>query len=209
MPPHKHQVLLTAAIEREGEAQHRLLAGDLDAARAEFAAAAELYRQSWESAHARAFGRLVGMLKASVLAGEGSEEAEYVRAALGERDPESPTASYAQALAALILGEDQDARLWAARMSPVGSAGGGAGGGGGTDAFARTGEAVSAIASDDGERYAVALAAIVLDFEQRSEHLTGVAIADTALMLEALAARRGMRAAVESPVLPVGLVPPS
>ena len=205
MPPRKHQELLTAAIEREGEAQHRLLAGDLDAARAEFAAAAELYRQSWETAHARAFGRLVGMLKTAVLAGGGTFEAEYVRAALGERDPESATASYAQALAALILGEDQDAGLWAARMG----SGGGADGGAGTDAFARTGEAVAAIASDDGQRYTVAQAAIVHDFEQRSEHLTGVAIADTALMLEALAARRGMRAAIESPVLPAGLIPPS
>jgi hypothetical protein len=205
VPPRKHQELLMAAVEREGEAQHRLLAGDLDAARAEFAAAAELYRQSWESAHARAFGRLVGMLKAAVLAGGGTVQAEYVRAALGERAPESATASYAQALAALILGEDEDARLWAARMSPGGSAGGAAG----TDAFARAGEAVAAIASNDGERYAVALAAIVHDFEQRSEHLTGVAIADTALMLEALAARRAMRAAIESPVLPAGLVPPS
>ncbi|MBV8219187.1 MAG: hypothetical protein JO325_12045 [Solirubrobacterales bacterium] len=205
MPPRKHQALLTAAIEREGEAQRRLLAGDLNIARAEFAAAADLYRQSWELAHARAFGRLVGMLKAAVLAGGGGVEAEYARAALGDRDPESPTASYAQALAALILGEDGDARLWAGRMGAAGGAGGSAG----TEAFGRTGEAVAAIASRDGDMYAVALAAIVHDFEQRSEHLTGVAIADTALMLEALAARRGIAGAIESPVLPVRPIPPS
>lgn len=198
MPPRKHQELLTAAIEREEQAQLRLLAGDRDAARAQFAAAAELYRRSWEAAHAGAFGRLVGMLKAAVLAGGGMPEAHYARSALGECDPESPTASYAQALAALILGEDRDARLWAARM--------GGGGSSGPDAFGRAGEAVAAIADDDGERYAVALAAIVHDFEQRSEHLTGVAIADTALVLEVLAARRGMAVALESPVLPA---PPS
>ena len=40
------------------------------------------------------------------------------------------------------------------------------------------------------------------DFEERAEHLTGVAIADTALMLEVLGRRRGMVVAVESPVLP-------
>lgn len=205
MPPRKHQELLTAAIEREGEAQRRLLADDLDGARAEFAAAADMYRQSWEAAHARAYGRLVGMLKAAVLAGGGAEQAAYARAAVGESDPESPTASYAQALAALILGEDQDARLWAERMSAVGSAGRS----GGTDAFVRTGQAVAAIASHDAQGYAVALAAIVHDFEQRSEHLTGVAIADTALVLKALAARRGMTAAIESPVLPVAPAPPS
>jgi len=190
VPPRKHQELLTAAVEREREAQRRLLAGDLDAARAEFAAAADLYRQSWESAHARAFGRLVGMLKAAVLAGGGPSEARYVRTALGERDPESSTASYAQALAALTLGEDRDARTWAARMSTA------------PDAFARTGKAISALAAHDGQGYAVALAAIVHDFEERSEHLTGVAIADTAIVLQILAGRRGMDAAVDSVVLP-------
>ncbi len=104
MPPHKHQELLTAAIERDGKAQDALLAGDRDGARAAFAEAADLYRDSWEHAPPTAYGRLVGMLKSSVLAGEGSEAAGYAQRALGERDPESVTASYAQALAALILG---------------------------------------------------------------------------------------------------------
>lgn len=191
MPPRKHQELLTAAIEREGIAQQALLDGDVESARLEFGRVAELYRQSWESAHARAFGRLVGMLKASLLAGGGSQQAEYVRSALGDRDPESSTASYAQALAALILGEDRAAGLWAARMIA------------GDEAFARTGEAIAALAANDEARYAAAIEAIVHDFEQRSDHLTGVAIADTALMLEALAGRRGLAVAIESPVLPM------
>jgi hypothetical protein len=121
----------------------------------------------------------------------GEPEARYTRIALGERDPESATASYAQALAALILGEDRDAQAWAARMCSV------------PDAFARTGEAISALATHDDVRYAAALEAIVHDFERRSEHLTGVAIADTALTLEALAGRRGIRTTIVSPVLPV------
>jgi hypothetical protein len=130
------------------------------------------------------------MLKSAVLAGAGVPEARYARTALGERDPQSATASYAQALAALILGEDEDAQTWALRMSA------------GPDAFARTAEVIAVIAAHDESSYAVALAAIVRDFEQRTEHLTGVAIADTALMLTALAARRGMAVAIESPVLP-------
>ena len=206
MPPRKHQELLTAAIEREGEAQRRLLADDLDGARAEFAAAADVYRQSWEAAHARAYGRLVGMLKAAVLAGGGAEQAAYVRAALGERDPESPTASYAQALAALILGEDQDARLWAERMSAVG----GAGRSGGTDAFVRTGRGggrdrrpTTARGTRSRWRRSSMISSSVASISP------GVAIADTALVLEALAARRGMTAAIESPVLPEPLAPPS
>jgi hypothetical protein len=48
----------------------------------------------------------------------------------------------------------------------------------------------------------VAVAAIVADFESRSEHLTGVPIADTALMLERLAAERGIGAGLDSPLAP-------
>jgi hypothetical protein len=179
-----------AALEREGEAQRKLLDGHLESAGADFREVAELYRQSWEAAHAGAFGRLVGMLKASVLAGGGAEQAEYVRAELADADPESPTANYARALAALIAGDDEDAEGRARAM--------GAGG----EAFARTASAIEALARHDEAAYTAALGAIVRDFEQRSEHLTGVAIADTAVTLEALAGRRGMRSAIESPVLP-------
>lgn len=190
MPPHKHQELLTAAVERDGKAQQALLAGDHDAAHAAFAEAADLYRQSWEHAPPTAYGRLVGMLKSAVLAGGGGREALYAGRALGERDPESVTASYAQALAALILDEDRAAEMWAVRM------------GAGDDAFGRTAQAILALAARDVEGYEVALRAIVRDFEERTEHLTGVAIADTALTLVALGARRSMPVAVESPVLP-------
>jgi hypothetical protein len=190
VPPHRHQQLLTEAIEREGAAQRHLIDGDPDAAAAEFDAASALYRRSWEAAHGRAFGRLVGMLKAAVLAGGGAEEAEYARAALADADPDSATANYARAIAALIAGDDLEAAARAADMGPGG------------EAFARTAEAISALAAHAGARYADALEAVVGDFERRSEHLTGVAIADTALMLQALATRRGMAAAIESPVLP-------
>jgi hypothetical protein len=193
VPPRKHQELLTAAVERDGEAQQALLDGDRDAARAAFAQAADLYRESWEWAPPTAYGRLVGMLKSTVLAGGSSvSAARYVLAALidADADPQSSTASYARALAALILGEDSEAQEWALRM--------GAGG----DAFGRTAEAIASIAARDAGRYAAALAAIVRDFEERTDHLTGVAIADTAMMLSELAGRRGMSATIESPVLP-------
>jgi len=192
VPPHEHQELLSAAIEREGQAQQELIDGRLDAAEAEFREVADLYRRSWEAAHARAYGRLVGMLKASVLAGGGAEQAEYARVALADADadPESATANYARALAALILGDDDDARVHALAM------------GSGDDAFGRTGAALAALAAGDAAAYAAALEPIVRDFEKRCEHLTGVAIADTAVMLEALARRRGIGAAIESPVLP-------
>ena len=181
---------MTAAVERDGSAQQALLSGDRAAAQAEFAEAAALYRQSWEEAPPSAYGRLVGMLKSAVLAGGGDSEARYARDALADADPESVTAAYARALAALILGEDQAAGTWAGRML------------GGGDAFARTGDAIGALAAPDPARFEAALTAIVRDFEARTEHLTGVAIADTALVLATLAARRGIVAEVQSPVLP-------
>jgi hypothetical protein len=181
---------MTAAVERDGSAQQALLAGDRAAARVEFAEAAELYRQSWEEAPPSAYGRLVGMLKSAVLAGAGESEARYVRDALADADRESVTAAYARALAALILEDDPEARADAETMRA------------GNEAFGRTAEAIAGIAESDRGRYELALTAIVRDFEARTEHLTGVAIADTALVLATLAARRGIVASVESPVLP-------
>lgn len=181
---------MTAAVERDGAAQQALLSGDREAARVAFAEASDLYRQSWEEAPPSAYGRLVGMLKSAVLAGGGEEEASYARGALAGADPESVTAAYARALAALVLGDDAEARASAETMLAGG------------EAFARTGDAIAALADRDAGRFETALTAIVRDFEARTEHLTGVAIADTALLLSTLAARREIVAAVDSPVLP-------
>ena len=186
----RHQELLRAAIERDGAAQRALFVGDEERARAAFGDAAELYRGSWVQAPPTSYGRLVGMLKSSVLAGEGTEQARYVRAQLGDRGEESATASYAQALAGLILRDDAAAEAWSERMRT------------GSDAFARTADAISALAAGDAEAYATAVRSIVEDFERRADHLTGVAVADTAVMLQRLAARRGLAAELTSPVLP-------
>jgi hypothetical protein len=190
VPPRKFQQLLIAAIEREGVAQAELMNGRVEPAQVAFREAAELYRESWECSPPRTYGRLVGMLKAAVLAGGGDEAAAYAAAALGDASPDSATASYGRALAALVLGDDEGARSWARGM------------GAGEDAFGRTAQAIEALGARDGVAYAVALRAIVRDFELRADHLTGVAIADTALVLQVLAARRGMAVALESPVLP-------
>jgi len=189
----RHQELLTAAIERDGEGQGALIARDLPTAREAFRSAADLYRQSWEEAPPRSYGRLVGMLKAVVLSGDDpGSAAEYARAALAE-DPgaaDSPTASYALALVALVEGDNGEAGRRAEAMR------------GGSEAFDRASAAIAALAARDRDRYVAAVGKIVCDFEERSAHLTGVAIADTALVLERLAAPRGMVAGVQSEVLP-------
>jgi hypothetical protein len=61
-----------------------LLAGEEGEARERLRETVELYRRSWEEAGPRSFGRLIGMIKAAVLAGGGGEEAAYAREALGD-----------------------------------------------------------------------------------------------------------------------------
>lgn len=189
----RHQELLTEAIERDGEGQRALMEGDRAEAREAFLSAAELYRRSWEEAPPRSYGRLVGMVKAAVLSGgDPQPAAQYTRAALAE-DSEaegSPTASYALSLAAMVAGDDREAGEYADVMR------------GGSEAFERTATAIASLAAADRDGYAAALEEIVRDFEHRSAHLTGVAIADTALVLERLAAPRGLAAGVQSEVLP-------
>jgi hypothetical protein len=185
-----HRQELVAALESEAEAQRLILAGEQEQAARAFRAAAERYRSSWELASPTSYGRLVGYLKASILAGGGQEEAGYVAAQLAGASAESPTAAYARALAALLAGDDEAATRWASLTRR------------GSDAFGRAADAAAALAQHDSASYQRALEAIIRDFERRSAHLTGVAIADTAMMLERLAQRRGMSASVASPLLP-------
>lgn len=186
----RHQELLTEAIERDGAGQQALFDGDSETARASFMQASELYRSSWEQAPPGSYGRLVGMLKSAVLGGGGGPEAAYVIDALAAQGEESPTGSYARALAALITGDDRAADRASERMR------------GGSEAFDRAADAIAALAANDRERFAAALAEIVRDFEARADHLTGVAVADTALVLQRLAERRGLAVELSSGVLP-------
>jgi hypothetical protein len=183
-------VLMREAVERDAEGQLALLDGRGPDARAAFGAAAELYRESWERAPPSAYGRLVGMLKSAILARAGEPAARYVLAQLGAAPPESTTAAYAKAVAACVLGDDEAVMSAAQRMR------------GGSAALDRTADALAALGSGDQPAYDEAVAAIVADFEQRSEHLTGVPIADTAVMLELLALPRRLTATIASPLLP-------
>jgi hypothetical protein len=187
--PGPHVEEMEAAIRADGEGLRLLLEGSPEAARERLLAAVEHYRASWELAPPRSFGRLVGMLKAAIVAGSGTEDAAaYAREAVGVAD--SPPSHYVLAMAALVLGDDSAAVGAAAGMRA------------GSPAFGRAADAIEAIALRDPGRYEAAVRAIVDDFEGREEHLTGVPIADTALMFETLARRRGLCAGIESEVLP-------
>lgn len=189
VPGEQHLVLLREAIALEADAHRALLAGDEVAARDGLRAASDRYRASWDAAPPDAYGRLVGMVKAAVLAGEAATAARFVRAAVPEPPP-SPTSAYALAVAALVAGDTEVAERAAEVMR------------GGSAAFGRAADAVAALAGGDASAYAATVEAIVADFAEREDHLTGVAIADTALMLERLAGGRGMAASPASPLMP-------
>lgn len=189
MEPGEHRDVLIEAIAIEGDAQRLLLAGDEEGGARRLRDAVERYRTSWELAPARSYGRLIGMLKAAIIAGSAAAEAAYARAALGA-EGDSPPSWYAVGLAALVDGDDELA-LTAAQGMRAGS-----------PPFGRAADAMAALARADAAAYADAIDAIVVDFEARPEHLTGVAIADTALMFERIAAGRGLAAHRRSDLLP-------
>ena len=184
-----HRDLQARAVEADAEAHRLLMAGDPAGAEPFLIVAEGSYRASWEAAPPGGYGRLVGMLKAAILRGEGGAAAAYARAALdGESD--SPTAAYARALACLAMNDDAEAAAAAAQMATGG------------EAFERTAAALGALARRDEVVYATALRAVIADFEGRDVHLTGVAIADTAVVLERLAEPLGLAQRPSSPLLP-------
>ena len=189
MNDERHRELLGRALELEAEAHRKLLAHDDDAARDALRLVSDRYRESWEAAPPGAYGRLVGMIKAAVLAGDAQTAAAYVHAAVDDPPPSS-TSGYALAIAGLVHGDDGMAARAAEAMR------------GGSEAFDRTADAILALAERDQAAYTTALEAIVDDFAERTDHLTGVPIADTAAMLERIATGRGMAVEPSSPLLP-------
>jgi hypothetical protein len=192
--PHGHDWdLLQEALAAEADGHRALLDGDQESAAARLRDAVDLYRRSWEAAGPRAFGRLVGMQKAAVLAGDGDAAAAYARKALGG-EGDSPASWYAIGIGAVVVGEDELAQRAADGMRD------------GSAPFVRAADAIDALARADRSAYETAVRAIVEDFEGRDEHLTGVPIADTALMLERIADERGMAIRPESELLPPAAV---
>ena len=157
-----------------------------------FARAAERYRESFEHAPPESWGRPIGAIKARLLAGDRDGAAADARWALevGAGETESPIGRYAAALAYGVLGEWDDMRVHAD--------------------YARTHEtfpsevadALAFIAAEDVVGYVEAVEDVLESFETRDEYLEDMPVADTVLVLQALAARRDMAATLESELLP-------
>ena len=121
----------------------------------------------------------------AILAGDGVDA--VARQAVAETEhAESPASAYVRALALVCLDEVPDV----AAMLDAGGA------------FERTGRALAALAARDPAAYRGAIAEIVADFEGRDQHLSGVAVADTVLVLERLAEPRHMAARPATALVP-------
>ena len=157
-----------------------------------FARAAERYRESWADAPPESWGRPIGAIKARILAGDWDGAADDARWALdsGAADSASSIGRYAAALAFGVLGRWTDMRVQAdhARMD---------------ESFpSDVADALTFIAAEDVVDYVQAVEAVLESFETREEYLEDMPVADTVLVLQALAARRGMAAELESELLP-------
>jgi hypothetical protein len=145
-----------------------------------FRRAAVRWQESWRGGES--WGRPIGALKASLLADDepAVEELAQWTLELKTATAESPIGRYAAALALLALERWPEARHVAESLRE-------------RDDFPRdVADALATIAAADVVGYTEAVASVVESFETRSEHLEDAPVADTALVLDRLARRRGI-----------------
>jgi hypothetical protein len=175
-----------------GAGLSELMAGNTEAAREWFAKAVERYRESWEHAPPGSWGRPIGILKAEVLAGDWEGAARDAQWTLEQRAAaaDSRIGRYAACLALLVLGRDEEARVLAdgLRMHD--------------DFPTAVGDALAMLAAQDVVGYIEAIETVLDSFETRDEYLEDLPVADTVMVLQALADRRGIAAELSSPLLP-------
>lgn len=156
------------------------------------ARAADAYRKSFADAPPGSWGRPIGALKARILAGDWDGAEDEARWALdeGTLESESPIGRYAAALALLTLGRDADARPPADSLRD-------------RDDFPQpVADALATLSAEDVLGYTYAVETVLESFEQRDEYLEDVPVADTVLVLQALAQRRAIEVELSSPLLP-------
>lgn len=197
LPPagdERQKQLVRVAMAATGAGLVRLMQGRRVEGAGWLVRSAERFRESFPDAPPESWGRLLGAVKARVLAGDWDGAEADARWAL-EQSPtrsESAIGRYAAALALLVLGSDAEAAALAAglREEPEG-------------AFPpAVAAALRALAVGDAAAYREAAAHVLASFEERDAYLEDVPVADTVAVLEALAARRGLAAGLRSPLLP-------
>ena len=157
-----------------------------------FARAAARYRESFADAPPDSWGRPIGAMKSLVLAGDwpAAEEAAAWALETGATGADSPIGRYTAALALLVLGRDSEARPHADAIRTR------------DDFPSAVGDALAYLAAGDVLGYTEAVEAVLESFEMRDEYLEDMPVADTVLVLQALASRRGLAVSLTSPLLP-------
>ena len=190
----RQKQLVRVANAAVGAGLSLLMDGHGEEARGWFTGAAERYRESLAGAPAGSWGRLIGAVKMRLLADGSSGAAADARWTLeqGSAEADSPIGRYAAALAGLVLGDDARAAQLARSLQsepeerfPGGVA-----------------DALAGLAGRDGALYEDGLRRTLISFETRDAYLEDVPVADTVLVLEALAEPRGMARHPRSPLLP-------
>ncbi len=169
-----------------------LMAGLSDEAAAWFARAAARYRESYTDAPPASWGRPIGAMKARLLAGDwpGAESDAGWALEAGSAEAESPIGRYAACLALLVLGRDAEALSLATSLRD-------------RDDFPNdVAGSLTAIASSDAASYEPAVRSVLLSFETRDDYLEDIPVADTVIVLQALATRRGLAVQLSSDLLP-------
>jgi hypothetical protein len=169
------------------------MVGDDEQAATLLRRAAEEYDASWRVAPPGSWGRPIAMLRCRLLAGDLEDARGDAESALAAGAPEAagPIGGYCAALALLVLGRDAEALTVARRIAEEG-----------LDPPA-VAEARAALASRDAGALDDARRAVLGSFEARDAFLEDVPVADTVLVLDALARERGIQVApLISPLLP-------
>jgi hypothetical protein len=155
------------------------MAGDGDGAREWLRRSADRYRESWDAGDGTdAWGRPIGAMKALLIAGEDADDAARWALDAGATEAESSIGRYAGTLAQLVLGRDEEAAEVAATL--------------GEGFPGDVADALRALAAHEEDAYLAAVDSIRRSFETRETFLEDVPVPDTALALDALAARRGL-----------------
>jgi hypothetical protein len=175
-----------------GAALAHLMEGDRRRADEWLGRAHDAYRESWDDAPPGSWGRAIAMLKARILAGDraGAEADAKWTLQQGAAETESPIGRYAACLALLTLARWEEARTLADGLRT------------GEDFPAAVGDALAMIAAEDRVGYVEAVEAVLDSFETRDAYLEDVPVADTVLVLQALARRRDLDVELESALLP-------
>ena len=150
----------------------RLMAGDTEDAREWFARAVERYRESYELAPPESWGRPIAILKARIL-GDDLNGGKLDALWTLEQDAAEAESSIGRYAAVLAL-----------------------------LVLGRDGDALAFVAAQDPLGYVEAVEAVLESFETREDYLEDLPVAETVIVLQALAGRRNMQAELSSPLLP-------